>query len=221
MIYTLVLTLIFAALDWLAVGKKWHWLEYIAKPATLATLLAGFAMITELKGIALWFGLGLFLSLAGDVFLMLPREQFIAGLVAFLLAHVAYIVGFNMPLPPLNLFGLALAVLIGILAARVLRPILAGLAAKGQAKLRLPVLVYGVVISVMLLSALLTLFRLDWSPLAALLASLGAALFFLSDVILVWNRFVNPIEHGRVMNIVAYHLGQIMLAAGVILQVTM
>lgn len=221
MIYTLVLTLIFAALDWLAVGKKWHWLEYIAKPATLATLLAGFAMITELKGIALWFGLGLFLSLAGDVFLMLPREQFIAGLVAFLLAHVAYIVGFNMPLPPLNLFGLALAVLIGILAARVLRPILAGLAAKGQAKLRLPVLVYGVVISVMLLSALLTLFRLDWSPLAALLASLGAALFFLSDVILAWNRFVNLIEHGRVMNIVAYHLGQIMLAAGVILQVTM
>jgi len=218
MIYTLVLTLIFAALNWLAVWKKWHWLEYIAKPLTLATLLAGFAMLTELKGISLWFGLGLLLSLAGDVFLMFSERWFIPGLVSFLLAHVAYIIGFNSPLPPLNLFGLALALFIGILAARILRPILAGLAAKGQSKLRLPVLIYGVAISVMLLSALQTLLRLDWSPLAALLVSLGAALFFLSDVILAWNRFVNPIKSGRVMNMVAYHLGQIALAAGVIVQ---
>ena len=33
------------------------------------------------------------LSLAGDVFLMLPSDQFVPGLASFLLGHIAYIVG--------------------------------------------------------------------------------------------------------------------------------
>ena len=40
-----------------------------------------------------WFVAALALSLVGDVLLMLPRERFVGGLVAFLLAHLAYIVG--------------------------------------------------------------------------------------------------------------------------------
>ena len=41
-----------------------------------------------------WFVAALVFSLAGDVLLMLPREQFVAGLSAFLVAHLCYIVGF-------------------------------------------------------------------------------------------------------------------------------
>ena len=37
---------------------------------------------------------GLVCSLAGDVFLMLPEERFVEGLVSFLLAHIAYVVAF-------------------------------------------------------------------------------------------------------------------------------
>jgi len=43
----------------------------------------------------------------------------------------------------------------------------------------------------------------------------GAFLFYISDLILAWNRFVAPIQNGRLLNIVAYHLGQIALIVGV------
>src|ERR1043165_6191429 len=37
---------------------------------------------------------GLLCSLAGDVFLMWPRDRFVAGLVSFLVAHLFYIAAF-------------------------------------------------------------------------------------------------------------------------------
>jgi len=218
--YLLGLTFVFAILNWIAVWKPWKSLEYVAKPATMIFLIT---YLCQAKGPApsaalIWFGLGLVFSLAGDIFLLLPRERFIAGLAAFLLAHVGYIIGFNIPLPGLNTFSLILAVIIGITAARVLRPILKGLAEKGLNRLRGPVLIYGVVISIMLLSAFLTLFRPEWETNAAGLVSLGAALFFISDVILAVSRFVKPIKNGRLMNMATYHLGQIALAVGMIMQ---
>ena len=70
----------------------------------------------------------------------------------------------------------------------------------------------------MLLSAMLKLNDLTWNASAALLVSLGAFLFYISDIILAWNKFVSPIQHGRIYNIAAYHLGQILLIAGVVAQ---
>ncbi|MDI6770615.1 MAG: lysoplasmalogenase [Anaerolineales bacterium] len=224
MIYTLVLTLIFAALDWLAVTiwRKWKILEYIAKPLTLVTLTVGFALVTRLEGIALWFGLGLLLSLAGDIFLMLPREQFIAGLVAFLLAHVAYIIGLTAGMTALpTLWAGMLIIVLGVGLTRVMKPIIGGLKAKGLTRLVMPVQVYGLVITAMLFTAMLTVYRVEWNASAAALVSAGAFLFYLSDIILAWHRFVNPIKNGRVMNMVTYHLGQMLLATGVIFQVVM
>jgi uncharacterized membrane protein YhhN len=168
----------------------------------------------------IFFGVGILFSLAGDVFLMLSDRWFIAGLAAFLLAHVAYIVGFNLPLPVVSpLWSVGLAIVLALSAGRVLRRIVAGLREKGLQRLAGPVMLYGTVITVMLLSAMLTLFRPDWpSTAAAGLVALGAFLFFFSDIILAWNKFVAPIKNGRVMNMVAYHLGQIALIAGVYIQ---
>ena len=67
-------------------------------------------------------------------------------------------------------------------------------------------------------SAILTLYRLDWKTSASGLVSLGAILFYFSDIILAWNKFVKPVRNGRVINMAAYHLGQVGLIAGVILQ---
>ena len=53
---------------------------------------------------------------------------------------------------------------------------------------------------------------------AAALVAVGAFFFYLSDIILAWNKFVAPIKGGRIYNIGAYHLGQIALIAGVIAQ---
>ena len=90
----------------------------------------------------------------------------------------------------------------------------AGLIAQGETGLLMPVFVYAVVIGLMLLSALNTLLRPEWAFKAALLVSGGAALFFFSDTLLAWNKFVAPIPNGSTYVIVTYHLGHIALALG-------
>lgn len=215
----LIAAFVFAALQALALQKNWFRLEVIAKPGVMATLLIWLVSSAGLDGALLWFGLGILFSLAGDVLLMISLDRlFLAGLVAFLLAHVAYIIGFNIPVPEISLWGIALAVIIGVGGARVIRRILSAVEAKGQGRMRMPIIVYGVVISVMVLSAMMKQTDLTWEAGAALLVGAGAVLFYISDIILAWNKFVAPIRHGRIYNIAAYHLGQIALIAGVIAQ---
>jgi uncharacterized membrane protein YhhN len=59
---------------------------------------------------------------------------------------------------------------------------------------------------------MLTLLSDRWIPIDALTICAGAALFFLSDAILAWNKFVSPIRYGRLMNMASYHLGQLLIA---------
>ena len=165
---------------------------------------------TGLSGAPLWFGLGILLSLTGDVLLMISLDRlFLAGLVAFLLAHLAYLVGFNIPIPEISAWGFVLAIIVGLGGMRVIRRILAPLAANGQGRMRIPIIIYGTVISLMLLSAMMKLTDFTWNANAAVLVSVGAFLFYVSDIILAWNKFVSPIQYGRIYNIGAYHLGQI------------
>jgi len=232
MIIFLIAALLFAALEVVALKKNLPRLEYIAKPAVMISLFIWLWTSVGLQGALLWFGLGILFSLVGDVLLMISLDRFfLAGLAAFFVAHVTYIIGFNTPLPDLSAWSLLLAVIIGINGVRVMRRILAPLAAGqavsprrvpgpngGQSHLRIPIIVYGVVISVMLLSALMKLSDLSWNASAALLVGLGAFLFYLSDVILAWMKFVAPVQHGRIYNMLSYQLGQIAIIAGVVLQ---
>lgn len=212
--FFLGLALAIAVVDWLATAKAWKALEYFAKPGVMVALLIWLWQISGMRGPIIWFAAGLIFSLAGDVFLMLPREQFIAGLISFLLAHLAYLAGFNTTLPPANLASLALLVLVALTGLQIYRRIAAGLAASGNQSLKPPVLVYSSVISLMTFSALLTLVRPEWEALPALLASAGALLFFTSDSFLAWNKFVSPLPYGRLRVIVTYHLGQILIVLG-------
>jgi len=92
----LIAAFIFAVLEALALWKQWLKLEYLAKPAVMIILFLWLWTSTGLNGASLWFGIGILLSLAGDVFLLISLDRlFLAGLVAFLLAHLAYLVGFN------------------------------------------------------------------------------------------------------------------------------
>lgn len=210
----IALALLLAVLNWIAVVRGIRRLEYIAKPGVMLALLAWLWTVTGFGGPTVWFALGLFFSLWGDVFLMLPREQFIAGLLAFLLAHVAYVFGFTRSLPPANLLSLGLALLVTAAAGFVYRRVRAGLLAGGTPGLRAPVFLYTNVISLMLLTALLTLLRPEWPRPAALAASLGALLFFISDGVLAWNKFVTPLSWGRLAVMVTYHLGQVLITLG-------
>jgi uncharacterized membrane protein YhhN len=64
----------------------------------------------------------------------------------------------------------------------------------------------------------LTLFNSNWRSSASALVVLGAVLFFFSDIILAWNKFVAPIKNGRLANMILYHLGQFALIAGILIQ---
>jgi uncharacterized membrane protein YhhN len=217
----LIAAVIFAVLEALALQKNYPRLEVVAKPAVMLALFFWLWTSAGLNGALLWFGLGILFSLAGDVLLMISLDRlFVAGLVAFLLAHVSYIIGFNTPLPALSVWGFILAVMIGIGGVRIMRRILAPLAAQGQARLRIPISLYGIVISIMLLSAMIKLADISWDAGAALLVGAGAFLFYFSDILLAWMKFVSPIQNGRIYNILSYHLGQIALIAGVIIQST-
>lgn len=215
----LLFAILFAALESLALWKQWMKLEWVAKPAVMVILFIWLFASTGLKGASLWFGLGIIFSLAGDILLMFSLDRFfIFGLAAFLLAHLAYVLGFNIPMPEFSVWGIVFAVMVSLGGARIIRRILDALASKGQAHLRMPIIIYSTVISFMLLSAMIKLMDITWGASEALLVSGGAFLFYISDIILAWNKFVAPIQHGRIYNIGAYHIGQIILIAGVISQ---
>ena len=211
-------SIVFAALEALAISKNRRALEFVARPAVIVSLFAWLYLATGLGGAAFWFGAGLLFSLAGDLLLLWSERFFVHGLAAFLLTHSAYVIGFNMPRPAISLWSLILAVIVGLSAARLLRRLLTAVRERGQKRFTLPISIYGSVITLMLLSALLTLSNTDWSAGASLLVSFGAFAFYLSDVILAWNKFVAPISNGKLLNIGLYHAGQIALIAGVILQ---
>ncbi|HEX7620349.1 MAG TPA: lysoplasmalogenase [Anaerolineales bacterium] len=227
MITTLLLiaVLFTAVVDWAAVAKGWKVTETIAKPLTMV-LLFGYLVLAGGFGSTplICFGLGITFSLAGDIFLLVSYTRssnrwFLPGLAAFLLAHVSYIIGLNSPMgEPSPLWAIGIGIILGLAAARVLRRILTGVLEKGLRQMVVPVIAYGTVITLMLLSAILTIYRVEWKASASGLVSLGAILFYFSDIILAWNKFVKPIRNGRVMNMVAYHLGQMALIAGVVIQ---
>ncbi|GAB4487919.1 MAG: hypothetical protein OHK0031_11870 [Anaerolineales bacterium] len=216
--FWILLALLFAAGEALAVWRENRRLEYFFKPAVmlclLAFLLPGLAASAPLR----WFALGIFFSLLGDLLLIEPDRFFLPGLAAFLLAHLAYIIGFNLPPAPPSALTFGLALFVALTVFPLIRRILLAMRASGQRALRTPVQAYATVITLMLLSALLTIFRTDWASGAALLAGGGAALFVASDVVLAWNKFVQPVARGKLLNILLYHLGQILLVLGVAAQ---
>ena len=209
--------LVLAAADWLAVGLNRPRWRVVTKPAPLLLLIAGFTAASGWQGGGVWFGFGLVASLAGDIFLMLPPGLFPAGLTAFLLAHLFYIVGLNQSFitPGWNfIFPLLGLIVLDSLGYRRLR--CAVLARPSGRWIRFPMLAYVVVISLMLFSSLLTWLRRDWSYNAAALVSVGALLFYVSDMLLAFNRFCGAVRFGRVIVIATYHLAQLAITAGVL-----
>lgn len=138
---------------------------------------------------------GLTLSAAGDVLLLgAGRRAFLAGIAAFLLAHVAYAAAFA----PAARVSPAVAVSLAVAGAAVVRWLWPHLG-----ELRAPVVVYAAAITVMLLLAL---------GVGSPLARLGAALFYLSDLTVARDRFVRPGLANRLAGLPLYYAGQVLLA---------
>lgn len=147
---------------------------------------------------------GLVFSLAGDVFLMLPSERFIAGLGSFLIGHILYSAAFAQTavldplalLPFLGAAGAAYAVL-----------------HRHLGKLRGAVLVYMAAIAAM--GWLATGRWLALGQLGSLLACIGAILFLVSDGALAINRFARPFPGSQTVVLGTYFPAQMLIALSV------
>jgi len=72
------------------------------------------------------------------------------------------------------------------------------------------------VICAMVASAVGTAGRHEWRAGSSALAIVGAGLFFVSDALIGWTRFVGDVRWGRVLIMATYHLGQIGLVLGLL-----
>jgi uncharacterized membrane protein YhhN len=145
---------------------------------------------------------GLVFSWFGDVFLISKeRRFFFAGLLSFLLAHFAFIVAFFFRGVEFSYF---FGVLPGLLVAaalvyRWIEPKLDGLDK--------PVVLYMTIISTMVAAAVGNLHNMAGPGLAA-----GAFLFFLSDVCVARERFVESAFINKAIGLPAYYAGQVLIA---------
>jgi len=165
----------------------WRLLHWLAKP--LATLLilwrAWRAQPAVSPGYRRWITIGMAFSLVGDIFLMLPVDAFVAGLVAFLFGHLCFIRAFlsdtRFAARPLAILG---CLAYGGLNLWALWPTLPD-------ALHLPVVVYVVVLAAMGGQSVARAWTHGDDALAgaAQWAAGGALLFMLSDTLLAWNRF--------------------------------
>ncbi|MFL5386725.1 MAG: lysoplasmalogenase [Longimicrobiaceae bacterium] len=183
---------------------------YVLKPLT--TLLILGLLLTQPSPLTPFYRLlvaaGLVFSLAGDVLLMLPRERFVGGLVAFLLAHLLYIRAFTLDelrvtwwiVLPLAAYA---AVLLRILLPHVPR------------KLKAPVVVYALVLLGMAWAAAERC-AAGWP--GGTLAAAGAALFVASDSALAINRFARQFRGADAVVLGTYYAAQtlIALSAGIL-----
>ncbi len=192
-------TAVFAVADWMAKAHDDRRLEYVAKPATLVALIAVALALDPSDGARRWwFVAALVCSLVGDVLLMLPSDRFVAGLAAFLVAHVCYVAGFWVD-PPGGLAIVASVVVVGALIVPLAVRIVRALRAGTERALAGPVVAYITVIAAMVVSAVAS---------GNVAAIVGAALFASSDAMIAWDRFVRSFALAPVAIMVTYHVGQ-------------
>ena len=196
-----------AGLDWFAVATGRKGLEYLFKPLTMLILVGAVFMYSVFADVDAFIAvlcLALVFSLAGDVFLMLPRDLFLPGLASFFLAHLAYIALF-LPYASFSVRWVLPAFVVVVIAVRFGTQIVTALDRRGRMSLKIPVIAYMAVITAMVGTVLAT--DSTW-------AYVGAVLFLASDTMIGLSRFVDAFRWDRLAIMITYHLGQLGLVAG-------
>ena len=184
--------------------------RYLLKPIStvlvIAVALLSFLTPTMQPTFTLWVTLGLVLSLGGDVALMFESARaFMTGLVLFLLAHMVYAIGFTVPngFHTADLITGALWLVAGVAFYVYLLP--------GLGSMKGPVIMYILIITLMVNRAVSTFFGDAFTTTQAWLITLGAILFWISDMMLAINRFRHPFKANR-LSLILYYGGQLLIA---------
>lgn len=185
------------------------WILFVAKPLTTALLCAfAWARGQDEPRARRFVLIGLGFSLAGDVFLLWPTRGFLPGLVAFLLAHLAYIAAFST-----KLRFLARRLPFAGYAA-VAGAILAALWPGVPPGLRMPVVLYVLCLASMAAqaAAVWRAARGSADEVPARCGAIGGALFVASDALLAINKFAAPVPLSALWILTTYWLAQWFIA---------
>jgi uncharacterized membrane protein YhhN len=190
------------------------WLYDVSKPALMPALLLYYLFSCDPVNRSQAVVLGIVSSFAGDLLLM-RSEYFIAGLVAFLVAHVFYIFAYRQlqdddsqdSLQGLQRIRLAFPIILaGSGLVIILYPALGDL--------KFPVMVYALVITVMVLHAL---FRYGRTSSASFwMVFTGALLFMISDSLIAIGKFIEPLPAGGFFVMLTYTSAQFLIVHGLL-----
>ena len=190
-------------------------LRYTTKPL-LMILLGLFVWLHRFtnKKIKTLLLLAIGLSLSGDIFLLFDKSgspNFIFGLISFLLAHIFYILLFvqvkrsYFPQRRWNPWIIVALLLYVVVLIYILNPYLGDL--------KIPVIVYALVLTGMLITAWHAFDFNNRSGGGWIIT--GAVCFVLSDSLLAFNKFYAPIEFAGIAIMLTYGIAQLLIAAGV------
>jgi uncharacterized membrane protein YhhN len=211
--YWIILFTIILAAELTGIQLKNETIQFIFKPLLMIAgggyFLSQTNHITSsLKG---WIIVALFFSWLGDILLMFQAKKeifFLLGLSAFLLAHVSYIIFFHAVRVMENIKSNILLLLIVVIYYAILITILSPY----LGDMKLPVRIYGIVISFMFMLAMHMLFIKN--KIAGRWMMTGALLFVISDSVLAINKFYQPFETAGIITMLSYALAQLFIIKG-------
>jgi len=209
-LFTLVLLI-----DLAAIYLNYESLRFITKPL-LVPLLAIYLLLetnTTNSSLKAWIFLALLFSWVGDILLLFEGSGsnfFLFGLSAFLVAQVFYIVFFHNIRMREYIRGNALLLLLVIVYYSILISVLSPY----LGNMKLPVRIYGVVLSFMVMLAMHTV--LGKNKKAAVWMTTGAILFVVSDSLLAFNKFFSAFNYSGLIIMVTYGLAQLFITEGAV-----
>jgi len=184
-------------------------IKMISKPIPVLCMAYGL-FIQPAKGRYQWAVIvGLLLSATADVVISL---HFVAGVVVFLLAHLAYIAAFLQDSRKPFLWRALLAYGYGLIVFFFLT------SAGDLGDLTIPILLYAIVITTMLWRAAARVGAPGISDQSGWSGSIGAAFFVLSDTLLIIRMAVAPLPLGGIIVMLTYWLGQLGITLSAIWQ---
>lgn len=198
-----ILFVIISLLDILGLLIHVALLELIAKPFIIISLMAIY--LTSVKNKNYWFLAALFFSFLGDVFLLDNNDMFLFGIAAFLITQLLYIkiiIGYlnnsskSQKLQAILPFAIYFVLLIYLLIDNL-------------GEYLIPVLVYGLTISVFGIVSLLN-YIINKSQTSKLLL-FGAFLFIASDSMIAFDRFYESKGFYSVLIMITYILAQYLI----------
>ena len=160
---------------------------------------------------------GLILGAAGDILLNLQyfagkfsRAVFLAGVVSFFAGHVMYLLAI-FPLRENH----AAAIIAGAIAAALILTILF-IIFKPEPVYKVFGIFYIGTVSIMCAVAIQNMIAMGSRQ--SVIFALGAMLFLISDVVLIFNIFGNMVSHlRRVINLSCYYIAQLLIAITIML----